>query len=44
MLWGTLGPSFLGNLLSIKGFVRVGSGNKRGKGIIRAVYGKEWNF
>ena len=35
MLFGTLGASFLGNLLSGKGIVRDGSGNKRGK---------EWGF
>ena len=35
MLLGTLGGSSLENLLSGKGSVRVGSGNKRGKGIVR---------
>ena len=44
MFFGALGASLLGNLLSRKGIVRVGSGNKRGKGIVRAVYGKEWDF
>ena len=38
MLLGTLGASLLGNLLSGKGIVRVGSGskNKKGRGIVRA--------
>ena len=52
-LLGTLGSILLGNLLSGKGIVRAGSGNKKGKGIVRAGYwkgivragyGKEWNF
>ena len=38
MLLGTLGASLLGNLL------RAGSGNKKGKGIVRAGTGKEWDF
>ena len=33
MLLGTLGASLLGNLF---GIVRAGSGNKKGKGIVRA--------
>ena len=45
MLLGTLGASLLGNLLSGKGIVRAGSGNKKiKKGIIRAGSGKDWNF
>ena len=36
MLLGTLGASLLGNLLAGKGIVRVGFGNKKGKGIVRA--------
>ena len=44
MLLGTLGASLLGNLLSRKGIVGAGSGNKKGKGIVRAGYGKKWNF
>ena len=47
MLLGTLGASLLGNLLTGKGIVRAGSGNKKGKqffSITRAGYGKEWNF
>ena len=54
MLLGTLGASLLGNLLSGKGIVRAGSGrrsldystsyrSKKGKGIVRARYGKEWD-
>ena len=38
MLLGTLGASLLGNLLTGKGFVRAGSGNK-GKCVVRAGYG-----
>ena len=44
MLLGTLGISLLGNLLAVKGAVRAGSGNKKRKGIVRAGYGKEWDF
>ena len=36
MLLGTLGASLLWNLLSGKRIVRAGSGNKKGKGIVRA--------
>ena len=36
MLLGTLGAGLLGNLLAGKGIVRVGFGNKKGKGIVRA--------
>ena len=36
MLLGTLGASLLGNLLAGKGIVRADSGNKKGKGIVRA--------
>ena len=36
MLLGTLGAILLGNLLAGIGIVRAGSGNKKGKGIIRA--------
>ena len=38
MLLGTLGASLLGNLLTEKGIVRAGYGNKNGKGIVRAGY------
>ena len=41
---GTLGASLLGNILAVKGMVRAGSGNKKGKGIVRASYGKKMDF
>ena len=41
---GTLGASLLGNLLAGKEIVRASSGNKKGKGIVRAVSGKQWDF
>ena len=52
ILLGTLGASLLGNLLSGKGISRAGSGrplssaleNKKVKRIVRAGYGKEWDF
>ena len=44
MLLGTLGASLLGNLLSGKGVVKAGSGNKRWKGILRAGYGNKMDF
>ena len=56
MLLGTLGASLLVNILAGKGIVKgiAGSGrplnsctlhgNKKGKGIVRAGYGKEWDF
>ena len=44
MLLGTVGASLLGNLLLEKGIVRTGSENKKGKGTVRAGYGKEWDF
>ena len=40
---GTLGSILLGNSLSEKEIVRAGSENK-GRGIVRAGYGKEWDF
>ena len=40
----TLGASLLVNLLAGKGTVRAGSGNKKGKGIVRAGYEEEWDF
>ena len=36
MLLGTLGATILGNLLTGKGIIRAGLGNKKGKGIVRA--------
>ena len=44
MLLGTLGAILLRDLLAGKGIVRAGSRNKKGKGIVRAPYGKEWEF
>ena len=44
MLWGTLGASLLGNMLAGKGIARAGSGDRKGEGIVRAGYGKEWDF
>ena len=52
MLLGTLGAILLGNLLTGKGIVRASSGcpsssdsqNKKGKGIVRAGTGKQWDF
>ena len=50
MLLDTLGVCQLGNLLTGKGIVRTGTGRrslnsyKKGKGIVRASYGKEWDF
>ena len=41
MLLGTLGDILLGNLLSAKRIVRVGSANTKGKGTVRAGYGRE---
>ena len=41
MLFGTLGASLLGILLARKGIERAGSGNKKGKGIVRAGTGKD---
>ena len=44
ILMRTLGANLLGNLLAGKGIVRAGSGNKKGKEIVRAGYGKQWDF
>ena len=41
MLLGILGASLLGSLLTRKGFVRAGSGNNKGKGVVRAGYGNK---
>ena len=41
MLLGTLGASLLSNLLTGKGFVRAGSSNNKGKGVVRAGYGNK---
>ena len=42
MLLGTLGASLLGNVLTGKGIVRAGSGNKKENGIVRTGTGKQW--
>ena len=44
MLLGTLGASLLGNMLAGKGIVRAGSRNKKGKEIVGAGDGKDWDF
>ena len=44
MLLGNLGAILLENMLAGKGIVTAGSGNKKGKWIVRAGYGKEWDF
>ena len=44
MLLAALGASLLGNLLADKGIVRAGSGNNKGKEIVRAGTGKQWSF
>ena len=44
MLLGTLGAGLLGNLLTGKRIVTAGTGIKKGKGILRAGTGKEWDF
>ena len=42
MLLGSLAASLLGNLLTGKGVVRAGYGNKnKGKGVVRAGYGNK---
>ena len=41
ILLGTLGASLLGNLLTGKAIVRGDTGNKKGKGIVRAGSGKQ---
>ena len=44
MFLGTLGVSLLGNLLTGKGIVRAGTGNKKGKGICKSWYWKRMGF
>ena len=44
ILLGTLGASLLGNLLARKGIVRASSGNEKGKRIVRAGTGKQWDL
>ena len=43
MLLGTLPASLLVSLLAGKEIVRAGSGNKKRKEIVRALYGKDWD-
>ena len=44
MLLGILRASLLWNILAGKGIVRACSGKKKGKGFVRAGYGKELDF
>ena len=44
MLLDTLGANLLEDMLAGKGILRADSGNKKVKGIVRAGYGKEWDF
>ena len=44
MLLGTVGAILLGNLLTGTGIVTAGSGNKKGKGTVRADTRKQWGF
>ena len=44
MLLGTLGASLVVNMLVGNGIVRAGSGNKKGKGIVRAFYRNKMDF
>ena len=41
MLLGTSGATLRGKLLARKGIIRAGSGNKKGKKIVRAGTGKD---
>ena len=51
MLLGTLGASLLGNILAGKGMnraeegiLRAGYGNKKGKGVVKAIHGNKIDF
>ena len=44
MLLETLGASLFGNLLTGKGIERAGSGNNKGKRIVRAGSGEQLDF
>ena len=41
---GTLGASLLGIMFAENVIVTGGCENKRGKGVLRAGHGKEWDF
>ena len=41
MSLGTLEANLLGNMLTGKGMLRAGYGNKKGKGMLRACYGNK---
>ena len=41
MLLGTLDANLWGNMLTGKGLLRAGYGNKKGKGMLRACYGNK---
>ena len=44
MRLGTSGASLLGNILAGKLIVKVGYGNKKGKGTVRAGYGNKMDL
>ena len=44
MLLDTLKTTLLGNLFTWICIIRAGSGNKKGKGIVRPRTGKQWDF
>ena len=44
MLLDILGASLLRNMLTGKGIVRAGYGNKKGKGMLWAGYGNKMDF
>ena len=44
MLLGTLGASLLGNMLTGKGIVKAGYGNKKRQEILSAGYGSKMDF
>ena len=44
ILLAILGASLLENLLTGKAIVTAGSGNKKGKGIVRTGTRKQWDF
>ena len=44
ILLGTLGASLLGKMLTGKGMLRAGYGNKKRRGVLRAGYGNKMDF